>query len=59
MQQSIKDSKEWFFVHANFASGLAAKMAIHQSSLPSYDQQIHVIYLANDVLLKRWADAQQ
>ena len=55
MQQSIKDSKEWFMAHADLAHGLAAKMALHQARLPSYEQQIHVIYLANDVLLKRWA----
>lgn len=33
--------------------GLTAKMAAHMQSLPSYDKQLHVIYLANDVLLKR------
>ena len=35
------------------AGGLAAMMAAHQQRLPSYEQQLHVIYLANDVLLKR------
>lgn len=54
LQQSIKEGKEWFMAHLQHAPGLAAKMAIRQSQLPSYDQQIHVIYLANDVLLKRW-----
>ncbi len=39
--------------HIQYAAGLAAKMALHQSQLQSYDQQIHIIYLANDVLLKR------
>lgn len=28
-------------------------MALHQDRLQMYDQQLHVIYLANDVLLKR------
>lgn len=38
---------------AHHAAGLAAKMAIHQERLPGYEQQLHVLYLANDVLLKR------
>ena len=38
---------------ADFAAGLAARMAVHQHTLPTYEQQICVIYLANDVLLKR------
>ena len=36
-----------------YVDGLAAMMATHQQSLPSYDKQLHTIYLANDVLLKR------
>lgn len=39
--------------HVQSAVGLAAQMALHQQQLQSYDQHIHVIYLANDVLLKR------
>ena len=39
--------------HMEHAPGLAAKMAMRQSQLPGYEQQIHIIYLANDVLLKR------
>lgn len=56
LQQSIKEGKEWFMAHMQFAAGLAAKMAICQSQLPGYDQQIHIIYLANDVLLKRYKE---
>ena len=39
---------------APHAMGLAAKMALHMRQLPTYEQQLHVIYLANDVLLKRF-----
>lgn len=35
------------------AEGLAAQMALHQQQLPAYEQQLHIIFLANDVLLKR------
>ena len=35
------------------APGLAACMARHQASLPGYEAQLHILYLANDVLLKR------
>ena len=35
------------------APGLAAQMALHQQALDTYDRHLHVLYLANDVLLKR------
>ena len=53
MQESIKTSKEWFMASVAHADGLAAMMDTHLHSLPTYDKQLHVIYLANDVLLKR------
>ena len=30
-------------------------MATYQASLPAYDKQLHVLFLANDVLLKACA----
>ena len=53
LQESIKASKDWFMACAPHASGLAAKMAeaCGQAATP-YDKALHVIYLANDVLLK-------
>ncbi|KAK9788438.1 hypothetical protein WJX73_005625 [Symbiochloris irregularis] len=51
-RESIKTSKEWFMASVAHVEGLAVKMATHLQSLPSYDKQLHVIYLANDVLLK-------
>ena len=52
-QESIKASKDWFMACAPHAAGLAAQMAEYcgQGALP-YDKLLHVIYLANDVLLK-------
>lgn len=37
---------------AMHAAGMAAQMADHLSKSLTYDSQLHVIYLANDVLLK-------
>ena len=53
MQDSIKAGKEWFLASSSHALGLAACMARHQANLSSYDKQLHVLFLANDVLLKR------
>ena len=36
------------------ASGMAAALALHVRSLPDYDRQLHVLYLTNDILLKRY-----
>jgi hypothetical protein len=54
MQESIKASKDWFMACAAHAAGMAAQMAEHLGALPGYDSQLHVIYLANDVLLAGW-----
>jgi hypothetical protein len=37
---------------AAHAPGLAAQMAEFAVHAPAYDKQLHVLYLANDVLLK-------
>ena len=55
LQDSIKTGKEWFMASIAYAPGLAACMARHQASLPGYEAQLHLLYLANDVLLKRCA----
>lgn len=36
-----------------YAPGMAAALALHVRNLPDYDKQLHVLYLANDILLKR------
>ena len=51
-QDSIKASKDWFMACAGYAPGMAAQMADFVAQAPSYEKQLHVIYLANDVLLK-------
>lgn len=38
-----------------YASGMAAALALHVRNMPDYDKQLHVLYLANDILLKRCA----
>ena len=53
LQESIKASREWFIACQSHAAGLAVRMASHMSQLPTYDQQLHIIYLANDILVKR------
>lgn len=37
-----------------YAPGMAAALALHVRNLPDYDKQLHVLYLANDILLKRY-----
>ena len=51
-QESIKASKEWFMACEPHAAGMAAQMAEFLSSAPTHEQRLHVLYLANDVLLK-------
>lgn len=51
-RDSIKTSKEWVMASVAHIDGLAVNMAAHQQTLSSYEKQLHVIYLANDVLLK-------
>ncbi|CAL5223139.1 g5604 [Coccomyxa viridis] len=51
-KESIKASKEWFMACEPHAAGMAAQMADFLSSAPTHEQRLHVLYLANDVLLK-------
>ena len=37
-----------------YAPGMAAALALHVRNLPDYERQLHVLYLANDILLKRY-----
>ena len=54
-QDSIKSSRDWFLACRPYAAGMAAKMAAHLCRLDEYDRQLHVLYLANDILLKACA----
>ena len=51
-QESIKASKEWFMACEPHAAGMAAQMADFLCNAPTHDQRLHVLYLANDILLK-------
>lgn len=51
-QESIKASKEWFMACEPHAAGMAAQMADFLCHAPTHDQRLHVLYLANDILLK-------
>lgn len=51
-QESIRASKDWFMACAPHAAGMAAMMGERLPKAGSYDDQLHVIYLANDILLK-------
>lgn len=53
VQESIKQSQQWFMACLPYAPGMAAALALHVRNLPDYDKQLHVLYLTNDILLKR------
>ena len=51
-QDSIKSSQQWFMACAGYAAGLVRLMARRLVSLGDYDKQLHIVYLANDILFK-------
>ena len=53
LQDSIKQSQQWFLACTPFASRMAAKMAQQVRQLSDHTRQLHVLYMANDILLKR------
>ncbi len=55
MQESIKASRDWFLACAPHAGGMAVRMAQALYAQPAYDRQLHILYMANDILLKRCA----
>jgi hypothetical protein len=56
-QDSIRCSAAWFLGTQQHAWGLAQQMAVHAAALPDHQQRLHVVYLANDLLLKACAAA--
>ncbi|DBB16897.1 TPA: hypothetical protein ACH3X3_015132 [Trebouxia sp. C0006] len=52
-KDSIKQSQQWFMACLPYAPGMAAALALHVRNMPDYEKQLHVLYLANDILLKR------
>lgn len=55
MQESIKSASAWFLTAPHMAGGLGAQMATHAAGLADYKARLHVLYLANDILLKACA----
>ena len=52
-QESIKSSQQWFIACGpSHAPALVALLARRLMALPSYDKQLHVVYLANDIHFK-------
>lgn len=51
-QDSIKSSQSWFMACAAYAPGLVRLMAQRLVNLQEFDKQLHLIYLANDILFK-------
>ena len=51
-KDSIKSSQQWFMACSAHAPGLARMMAQRVVRLQEYDKQLHVIFLANDILFK-------
>lgn len=54
-QESIKSASAWFLTAPHMAGGLGAQMATHAAGLADYKARLHVLYLANDILLKACA----
>lgn len=52
LQESIKNSQGWFMACAAYAPGMGRIMAQRAVALNEFDKQLHIIYLANDILLK-------
>ena len=52
LQESIHSAASWFLAAQQHAAGLAAQMASHAASITEYSKQLHMVYLANDILLK-------
>ncbi|KAL4428605.1 hypothetical protein ABPG77_008917 [Micractinium sp. CCAP 211/92] len=51
-RDSIRNSQQWFMACAPYAAGMAAMMLQQVLHLTDYQKQLHVIYLANDILFK-------
>ncbi|MEW5316306.1 MAG: hypothetical protein WDW38_007685 [Sanguina aurantia] len=54
-KDSIKTSQHWFMNNVAHADGLAQVIAQRMVALPEYDKQLHLVYLANDILFKSLA----
>lgn len=51
-RESIGQSQAWFMACAPYAAGMAELMAQHVETASDPQQQLHTLYLANDILFK-------
>ena len=56
-KESIKGGKTWFMQRSPFASALAEALRDRIFSLDDSDRQLHIIYLANDILFDRYGSS--
>lgn len=49
MQESIKASSSWFLACAMHAAGMAAMILHRAQQLTGFEQQLHLIFLVNDI----------
>eukprot|EP00803_Ostreobium_quekettii_P003823 evm.model.scf_1238.3 EVM.evm.TU.scf_1238.3 scf_1238:26007-36121(-) len=57
-KDSIKASQNWFMACSQFVDGMALMMARRVQALSDVTKQLHVIYLANDILFKSLSQRQ-
>jgi len=53
-KESIKGAKTWFMQRSPFAPALAEALRDRIFSLDDSERQLHIIYLANDILFDRY-----
>jgi hypothetical protein len=53
-KESIKGAKMWFMQRAAFMPALVEALKERVLSMDDVDRQLHVIYLANDILFNRF-----
>ncbi|EFN51673.1 hypothetical protein CHLNCDRAFT_139903 [Chlorella variabilis] len=51
-RDSIRNSQAWFMACVPYAAGMAEMMLQQVLSLADHQQQLHILYLANDILFK-------
>jgi hypothetical protein len=52
LQDSIKASQSWFMACAPYAAGMAYMIANRAANTTDFDKNLHLVYLANDILFK-------
>ncbi|KAF9590690.1 hypothetical protein IFM89_036213 [Coptis chinensis] len=55
-RESIKGAKIWFMQRSPFAPTLAEALRERVLSLGDFERQLHIVYLANDILFERILD---